>query len=78
MTSYKLKKEIIKRLSEKGIDINLVKIRGYNKDTKNIKSVLITLNDLTSGDNILYEIKRTLDEIEDEFGFCTSARLLDF
>ena len=74
----KIKKDIIKELQESEIGVNCIKIRGYNKEDGSIKTITISLNDISNGNNILYKIKSVLDTIENKYNLCIIQRLVEF
>lgn len=74
----KIKIEVIKRLKQEEIIVNCIRIKGYNKEQGSIDSIKISLEDISSGDNILYKVKLVLDDIEQEFNVGTMERLVEF
>ncbi|KGM93586.1 hypothetical protein ADU90_06135 (plasmid) [Clostridium botulinum] len=78
MTIQKLKKELIAMFEENEVvDINMIQLRGFNKDTKEIKKCIISLEDISSGNNIIFEIKSILHNFEDKFGVCFMSQYLE-
>ena len=74
-----IKMQIVKRLKKEDIVVNCINIRGYNRENGTIRSIRISLNNyVDSGDNVLYLLKRILDDIQNEFGLDIYERLVEF
>ena len=78
MTSSKIKKEIIKRLYENEVVANRIQILGYDKENNRVKKIIISLDDIDTGSNVLYQVKEVLDQIDEEFNISFIGRFIDF
>ncbi|QVK19684.1 hypothetical protein KHQ81_15670 (plasmid) [Mycoplasmatota bacterium] len=73
-----IKSKVKKLLLEKEILINKIEIRRFDKENGTIDKITLSIDDISSGDNILYQVKDVLDHIEEEYGLSIHKRLLEF
>ncbi|MGJ0846578.1 hypothetical protein ACR77J_07810 [Tissierella praeacuta] len=72
-----IKTRIVAELEERDIIVNCIKIRGYHEDKNIIQKITISIEDISSSKNILYEVKNVLDNTEDNCGISILEKFIE-